>query len=1644
MANDESVFLSLLDRIKRGRVDRPLPQEKTVLTGSRPNPSSTPIQQKQQDFLDIQSQKIAQDIYSRTVYYSADRIGSYNDYRAMDMSPEVSAALDIITDECLDAETEILLVSDEKSLTIEELYERGDKNFSVYSYNLESKKIETAICERVAYKGEQDVYKITFDDESYVMATSEHLWLVNEGDIENDYYSTSKLYKGQLITACYFLLSEEEIELKSENLSRSEFRSFHPSVKSHRINSIKFVGKRKTYDLVNVGKHHNFAILTSNATGIFTHNCVTRDERGDILSIYSENNRIKTILKDLFKNRLNIEYNLTFWIREMVKFGDCFIKLEVDQKEGIYDVRMLPVAEIHREEAFDGNINSSRFKWDINNMYFEEFQVAHFRLVSDGTKIPYGRSILDPARKLWKQLQLAEDAMLVYRIIRAPERRVHYIEVGNLESADVLQYIEKVKAQVKKSPIVDQRNGQMNLKFNPLPVWKETPIPLLDGRTITIEELAKEFEDGKENFVFSVQDKTHKIVSGKVVWCGKNYTAQKLTKVWLDDNTWVLTAPEHPFVLRDGSYVFAESLKEGDSLMPFYEGEKKVYGKSNYKTVYNPNSQKYEFVHRLMSEEIVKDCELYNTVHHKDFNKFNNRPDNLEWVDFYEHKKMHSDLAKKMWENDEYKEKMRKIASESQKNRWKDDNYRKKQIENISNSLKKQWENKERDVSVVKKTIITYNKSESKRKKVSLLNKKRNSISAMSWYNNSSLHKEHNVIRSESLSKRWSGEESSKKLKNSMRIKTNLECFNIMIYTISNLDNYINFDDFTKKLSKTNLINELYKENSNTKRDLNKFFHRHNILKILKENNINSYREFIKMYNPNLISNASEYKNHKVLRVEDVYVDGEDVYCMTVVGLNREDDRHNFALYSFDKEGKVSNSGVFVRNTMEEDYFVPIRGDKSSRIETLPGACLALDTKIELLDGRSLQLNEIIEEYNNGKKLWAYSINPNTGEVVPGPITWAGVTRKNTDVVKITLDNGETITTTPDHKFPTKFNGIKEAKDLQPGESMWAFNKKFSKIFKNKKNAKSYEMVYDHRENDWVYTHRLVANYFKNLNLHNTHVFDEKFKDLEKNTIHHYDFSHKNNSPNNLYFMNFHDHVMLHQSFSKNYKKERKEGLRKYFKNLSEEELELKREIAKVNFKKGSDKLQELLKDSTYKKEFYEKTSKSLKISKNTKEYKQKQSEIAKKQWQDESFRNTVIEKQKIKYSNEMLQFVVNKFKEGKNAKQILTEINSDQSFFMSNFFELNKDNKQIKKMSNGFTHNNLYKMMKEFGYKNWADFKEKAEMFNHKIVSVELLSEKQDTGTITIDGQELYHNFHNFALSVGIFTQNSNLGEIQDVEYLQNKLFAALKVPKTYLNYAESLPGGSTLSQADLRFSRTINRIQENIVIEIRRIANIHLFLLGFEDDMDNFDLKLTNPSTQQELLKLETMKARLEVFKEMFTGEATSPVSYTWAMEYIMGFSKTEIKQILRQKKVEKKMFSEIETAPEQYMDTGLFADIDNKFKLSTNTQSPEGGGGAVDDVGGGGDSGDGGFGLGGDEAGEEDLGGGEETIAENVLFEEVNENYQKQNITESLVDKNKILNTKTKRLVDSITERLDKINKETGLGENGDDTLNGGLKL
>lgn len=217
----------------------------------------------------------------------------------------------------------------------------------------------------------------------------------------------------------------------------------------------------------------------------------------------------------------------------------------------------------------------------------------------------------------------------------------------------------------------------------------------------------------------------------------------------------------------------------------------------------------------------------------------------------------------------------------------------------------------------------------------------------------------------------------------------------------------------------------------------------------------------------------------------------------------------------------------------DEDFWIPIRPNSQTRVDTLPGACLALDTKIPLLDGRTLKLSDVIKEHQLGKTLWTYSCNPTTGQIVPGKVTWAGETRKNTDVVKITLDNGKHIICTLDHKFPVLEKGFLEAQHLNVGDSLIPFNTKQNKIKPHHKSE--YEQIYDVASKKWKFTHRIVADFFKEIGLHQEKIFNDKLGTAKKDTIHHLDFNRFNNNPENLTWMNGKDHFKLHEWLSSEY-----------------------------------------------------------------------------------------------------------------------------------------------------------------------------------------------------------------------------------------------------------------------------------------------------------------------------------------------------------------------------------------------------------------------------------------------------------------------------------------------------------------------------
>lgn len=321
--------------------------------------------------------------------------------------------------------------------------------------------------------------------------------------------------------------------------------------------------------------------------------CLPSDT-GNIVNVYSKSDRVKSILEDLFTNRLNLQLTAQMVIRGMCKYGNDYMMLDIDHKLGVKGWKRLPVFNVERIEngitnpystgystvaANNADTNSdmsTKFVWlddSQSQVPFRDWQIAHFRLLTNSMYLPYGVSYLNSARRHWRMLSLMEDMMLIYRLERSIERRVYKIFVGAIDDADVPAYVEEIANNFKRTPIIDPMTGQVDLRKNILPVHKDTPIPLLDGRTITIENLAKEYEEGKENFVYSVQDDTHKIVPGKVVWCGKNYTADKLYRITLDDDTFLDLAGEHELIMRDGSKKRADEVIVGESVMPFYRDD---------------------------------------------------------------------------------------------------------------------------------------------------------------------------------------------------------------------------------------------------------------------------------------------------------------------------------------------------------------------------------------------------------------------------------------------------------------------------------------------------------------------------------------------------------------------------------------------------------------------------------------------------------------------------------------------------------------------------------------------------------------------------------------------------------------------------------------------------------------------------------------------------------------------------------------------------------------------------------------------------------------------------------------------------------------------------------------------------------------
>jgi hypothetical protein len=225
------------------------------------------------------------------------------------------------------------------------------------------------------------------------------------------------------------------------------------------------------------------------ALDIFAEEATTANENGKVLTIYSDSSRIKKELTHLFENVLDINANLTSWARNVCKYGDNFIYNKIVPNQGIVGVTQLPNIEMTRSEPGFSKVTSLddqqkeqniKFFWKDKNVEFNSFEISHFRLLGDDRRLPYGTSMLEKVRRIWKQLLLSEDAMLVYRVTRAPERRVYKVFVGNMDDKDVDAYVDKIANNFKRVNMVDKNNGNQDTRYNALAVDQDYFIPVRD------------------------------------------------------------------------------------------------------------------------------------------------------------------------------------------------------------------------------------------------------------------------------------------------------------------------------------------------------------------------------------------------------------------------------------------------------------------------------------------------------------------------------------------------------------------------------------------------------------------------------------------------------------------------------------------------------------------------------------------------------------------------------------------------------------------------------------------------------------------------------------------------------------------------------------------------------------------------------------------------------------------------------------------------------------------------------------------------------------------------------------------------------------------------------------------------------------
>jgi len=218
------------------------------------------------------------------------------------------------------------------------------------------------------------------------------------------------------------------------------------------------------------------------------------NDMGDVVKFFSNDEEIKNVLDDLFVKKLDMNNELWTIFYETVKMGDNFYEIIPDDYKKPKEIKRIRYLEPDKMERVEKDGKLSHFSYKTNKKDNKKeneiteyklfpWQIIHFK-IDNKSHAPYGGSLLEAGVRTYRRLVMLEDLMLVYRISRAPERRVFYIDVGNLNAVEAKRFLMKMKNAYRSQSFIDE-NGNINKKANVMSITSDIFVPVREGQTGT-------------------------------------------------------------------------------------------------------------------------------------------------------------------------------------------------------------------------------------------------------------------------------------------------------------------------------------------------------------------------------------------------------------------------------------------------------------------------------------------------------------------------------------------------------------------------------------------------------------------------------------------------------------------------------------------------------------------------------------------------------------------------------------------------------------------------------------------------------------------------------------------------------------------------------------------------------------------------------------------------------------------------------------------------------------------------------------------------------------------------------------------------------------------------------------------------------